>query len=93
MKKVQSYPNGYKTLREKEKSLVTSNFFFSPSVFKRLVSEGRQKVSLCGNGLNYSQDEHAKDICTILLEKVQLLAIINAQIFEKAAKWNCIESH
>ena len=22
-----------------------------PSVFKRLVSQGRQKVSLCGNGL------------------------------------------
>ena len=32
--------------------LVMSNFSFSHSVFKRLVSEGRQKVSLCGNGLN-----------------------------------------
>ena len=29
----------------------TSNFSFSYSVFKRLVSQGRQKVSLCGNGL------------------------------------------
>ena len=29
----------------------TSNFSFSHSVFKRLVSQGRQKVSLCGNGL------------------------------------------
>ena len=28
-----------------------SNFFFSHSVFKRLVSQGRQKVSLCGDGL------------------------------------------
>ena len=27
------------------------NFSFSHSVFKRLVSHGRQKVSLCGNGL------------------------------------------
>ena len=27
-----------------------SNFSFSHSVFKRLVSQGRQKVSLCGNG-------------------------------------------
>ena len=35
----------------KEKLLVTSNFFFSHSVFKRLVSQGCQKVSLCGNGL------------------------------------------
>ena len=38
-------------LWEKEKLLVTSNFSFSHSVFKRLVSQGRQKVSLCGNGL------------------------------------------
>ena len=35
----------------KEKLLVTSNFSFSHSVFKRLVSQGRQKVSICGNGL------------------------------------------
>ena len=34
-----------------EKLLVTSNFSFSHSVFKRLVSQGCQKVSLCGNGL------------------------------------------
>ena len=36
---------------EKEKLLVTSNFSFSHSVFKRIVSQGSQKVSLCGNGL------------------------------------------
>ena len=36
---------------EKEKLLVTSNFSFFHSVFKRLVSKGRQKVSLCGSGL------------------------------------------
>ena len=41
----ESYPNGWKTLLEKEKLLVTS------SVFNRLVSQGRLKVSLCGNGL------------------------------------------
>ena len=46
-----SYPNGKKTLMEKEKLLIMSNFCFSHSVFKRLVSQGRQKVSLCGNGL------------------------------------------
>ena len=50
-KKAESYPNGKKTPWEKEKLLVTSNFSFSHSVFKRLVSQGRQKVSLCGNGL------------------------------------------
>ena len=30
----------------------TSNFSFSHNVFKRLLSETHQKVSLCGNGLN-----------------------------------------
>ena len=39
---------------EKEKLLVTSNFSFSHSVFKGLVSQVRQKVSLCGNGLKVS---------------------------------------
>ena len=36
---------------EKEKLLVTSNFSFSHRVFKRLVSQGHQKVSLCESGL------------------------------------------
>ena len=31
---------------------LTRNSSFSHSVFKRLVSQGRQKASLCGNGLN-----------------------------------------
>ena len=34
----------------------TSNFSFSHNVFKRLLSQRRQKVSLCGNRLtNQSQ--------------------------------------
>ena len=51
MKMVESYPNGLKTLWDKEKLHDTSNFSFFHSVFKRLVSQGHQKVSLCGNGL------------------------------------------
>ena len=54
-KMAESYPNGRKTLWEKEKLFFTSNFSFTHSVFKRLLSEGRQKVSLCGNELNMSQ--------------------------------------
>ena len=38
---------------KREKLLVTSTF--SHSVFKRHVSQGRQKVSLCGNGLIIDQ--------------------------------------
>ena len=56
------------------KLLVTSNFFFSHSVLKRLVSLGRQKVSLCGNGLikyhTINVHERCKDlesyICTVI---------------------------
>ena len=42
------------TVGKKENLLVTSNFSFSHSVFKGFVSQGRQKVSLCGNGLRCS---------------------------------------
>ena len=69
----ESYPNGLKTLWEKEKLLVTSNFSFSHSVFKRLVSQGRQKVSLCGNGLKRIRIyplPHHPDLITTLLWKV-----------------------
>ena len=45
---------------EKEKLLVTSNFSFSHSVFKRLVPKGRQKVLLCGNGLRIYQKTNLK---------------------------------
>ena len=48
----ESSQNRQKTPWEKEKLLDTSNFSFSHSVFKRLVSQGGQKLLLCGNGLN-----------------------------------------
>ena len=47
-----SYPNGSKTLWEKEKLLVTSNFSFSHSVFKRLVMQICENQGLFGKGLN-----------------------------------------
>ena len=66
----ESYPNGWETLWEKEKLLVTSNFSFSHSVFKRFVSQGRQKVSLCGNGLSelVPCDLHWHDTCVRLVQ-------------------------
>ena len=39
----------------KEEIVCTSNFSFSHNVFKRLLSQTRQKVSLSGNGINLSQ--------------------------------------
>ena len=43
--------NGLKTLFEKEKLLITSNFSFSHSVFKRLVLQTRENQGLFGKGL------------------------------------------
>ena len=47
-------PKGHKTLWEKEKLLVTSNFSFSHSVFKRLVLQTRKNQGLFGKGLIYT---------------------------------------
>ena len=51
MKMVASSPKELKTLQEKEKLLVTSNFSISRSVFKRLVPAIRKNQGLFGKGL------------------------------------------
>ena len=48
----ESSSNGWKTLLEKEKLLVPSNFSFSHSVFKGLVLQTRKNQGLFGKGLN-----------------------------------------
>ena len=48
----ESSPNGWKTLREKEKLLVTSNFSFSPSVLERLVLQTRKNKGLFGKDVS-----------------------------------------
>ena len=47
-----SSSNRYKTLWEKEKWLVKSNFFFSRSVFKRLVLQTHKNQGSFGKGLS-----------------------------------------
>ena len=44
-------PKGWKTLWEKEKLLITSNFSFSCSVFKRLVLQACKSQGLFGKEL------------------------------------------
>ena len=51
MKKAESSPNGKKTLWEKEKLFVMSNFSFYHSVFKRLVQQTCKNQGLFGKGL------------------------------------------
>ena len=52
VKMAESSPKGQKTLWDKEKLLVTSNFSFSHSVFKRLVLQTRKNQGLFGKGLS-----------------------------------------
>ena len=54
-----------------------SNFTFSHSVFKKLVSQGRQKVSLCGNGLTTDvvDDTMIFSVLTIYLGSRKLRAL------------------
>ena len=47
----ESSPKGQKTLWEKEKLLVTSNFSFSHSIFKRVEVQTRKNQGLFGKGL------------------------------------------
>ena len=51
MKMAESFLKGWKTLQEKEKLLIMSNFSFSCSVFKRLVLQTRNNQGLFGKGL------------------------------------------
>ena len=48
----ESLTNGKKTLWEKEKLLVMSNFSFSHSVFKSHVQQTRKNEGLFGKGLS-----------------------------------------
>ena len=49
-----------------------NNFSFSHSVFIKLVSQGRQKVSLCGNGLMFVTR------LVITIEKIKIKCLVFA---------------
>ena len=57
MKTTERFSNEYKTLRLKGKLLVSSNFSFSHSVFKRLVLQTHKKQGLFEKGLKAFADE------------------------------------
>ena len=57
----ESFPNGQKTLWEKDKLLVTSNLSFSRSVFKRLMLQTRKKQGLFWKGLTHYRNDKFLD--------------------------------
>ena len=56
----ESSPTGEKTLWEKEKLLVSSNFSFFHSVFKRPVLQTRKNQGLFGKGLKVICEDNIK---------------------------------
>ena len=54
----ESSPTGEKTLWEKEKLLVSSNFSFFHSVFKRPVLQTRKNQGLFGKGLRKNKNQY-----------------------------------
>ena len=60
MKMAEKATNGLKTLWGKEKLLVTSNFSFTYSVFKRLVLQTRKNQGLFGKGSIFKFDENGR---------------------------------
>ena len=78
MKMAASYPNGLKTLWEKKKLLVMSNFSFSYSVFKRLQLQARKNQESFGKGLNY---QRPTEVGSIHLALIQLTVPKQALVF------------
>ena len=62
LKMAESSPNRQKTLWEKEKLLVTSNFSFSHSVFKGLVLQTCKNQGLFGKGLTTGQEKLCENL-------------------------------
>ena len=88
---------GFKTLWEKEKLLVTSNFFFSHSVFKRLVLQTRENQGLFGKGLRRVENILGKENMLVtsmfsfsnnVFQKVSILGSLKVRIVWKRV--NCL---
>ena len=79
---------GKKYCGKKEKLLVTSNFSFYHSVFNRPVSQTRQKVSLCGNGLTLSQTTNFRLFQTGRFHRSNLKFDENGRKFSKLVENN-----
>ena len=73
---VLSSPKGQKTLSEKVKLLITSNFTFSHSVFIRLVLQRRKNQGLFGKGLTLYHTILTFNDPELFIFKILLIAIV-----------------
>ena len=77
----ENFPNGLKTLWEKEKLLYISNFSFSHSIFKRLEMQTLENKGLFGKGLNNPKDEGVYKV----VGKGENAGNLLAQLFQKVS--------
>ena len=63
MKMAEVFSKRIEILWEKEKSLVTSTFSFSHSVFNRLVLQTRKNKGFSGKGLIFAGDKSKDALC------------------------------
>ena len=74
MKMAESYPNRKKTLWEKEKLLVTSNFFYSHSVFQKTCTADTSKPGLVWERANMTKKlEFLLGMVENIVEKEKLI--------------------
>ena len=97
----QSSPNGLKTLQENEKMLITSNFSFSHSVFKKLVLQTRKNKGLFWKELtpcNESVDLFPLFLCLqIYIKHAQITIIViidcsSSNLLDSGPKNECSQS-
>ena len=68
----ESSPKGLKTLWEKEKLLVTSNFSFPHCVFKRLLLQTRKNQSLFGKELKKTKSY--VNMCVVIMIVAEMIS-------------------
>ena len=99
MKMSKSTPYGQKTLWEKEKLLIRSNFSFSHSVFKRLLLQTRINQGFLVKGLTpyhiilTFNDAQGRRIWKTMREKEKMLVTIIFSPFPHNAFYSIKEQH
>ena len=81
IKMAESLPKGWKTLWEKEKLLIKSNFSFSHSVFKRLLPQIRTKRGIVWEIVKPAHSVQADRISTLLADALNAFSQ-NKNIFK-----------
>ena len=72
----ESSQNGQKTLWDKEKLLIMSNFSFCHCVFERRVLQTRKNQGLFGKGLTEKRDNGGTSMCFVLLFVILALTFV-----------------